>query len=210
MTPAAAPSQRRQQASRRPRGPDRAQARIGYLFASGYGLLLLAFGVGPMVYAMYLAFTKAGDFVGLANFQKVFGDFRFVPAVQHVAAFLAVWLVSLLVLVVLLALIVHACARVAVVIRALPVLHPGALAGSASVMLWLFLLDPSVSPVSVVLTQLGFENFIQTVALDNLPVIFTVIAFWAGAGGWIIIMYGALNTISIDVMEAARSTAREP
>jgi multiple sugar transport system permease protein len=205
MTPAAAPSQRRQQASRRPRGPDRAQARIGYLFASGYGLLLLAFGVGPMVYAMYLAFTKAGDFVGLANFQKVFGDFRFVPAVQHVAAFLAVWLVSLLVFVVLLALIVHAI-RVRWLSSSARFLFyiPGALAGAASVMLWLFLLDPSVSPVSVVLTQLGFENFIQTVALDNLPVIFTVIAFWVGAGGWIIIMYGALNTISIDVMEAAR------
>ena len=34
--------------------------------------------------------------------------------------------------------------------------------------------------------------------------IFTVIAFWTGAGGWIIIMYGALNNISTDVMEAAR------
>ena len=81
---------------------------------------------------------------------------------------------------------------------------PGALAGAASVMLWLFVLDPSVSPLAVVLEQFGFTNFTQTVALANLPVIFTVIAFWTGAGGWIIVMYGALNTISVEVMEAAR------
>ena len=40
--------------------------------------------------------------------------------------------------------------------------------------------------------------------------IFTVIAFWTGAGGWIIIMYGALNTISADVMEAARIDGAGP
>ena len=181
------------------------------MFSSGYVVLLLAFGIGPMLYALYLAFTKAGAFVGLANFVKVFGDFRFFPAVQHVSAFVAIWLVSLIVFVLLLALVVHAV-RVRWLSATSRFLFyiPGALAGSASVMLWLFLLDPSVSPVAVVLNQFGFTSFIQTVALGNLPVIFTVIAFWTGAGGWIIIMYGALNTISPDVMEAARIDGAGP
>lgn len=205
MAPAAAPSQGGQQASRRPRSRHHAQARIGYLFSSGYGFLLLAFGVGPMVYALYLAFTQGGEFVGLDNFTNVFGDFRFWPAVRHVAAYLVVWLVSLMVLVVLLALIVHTI-RVRWMSFTTRFLFyiPGALAGAASVMLWLFVLDPSVSPLAVVLEQFGFTSFTQTVALANLPVIFTVIAFWTGAGGWIIVMYGALNTISVEVMEAAR------
>jgi multiple sugar transport system permease protein len=30
-----------------------------------------------------------------------------------------------------------------------------------------------------------------------------VIAFWTGAGGWILVLYGALNTIPADVLEAA-------
>jgi len=34
--------------------------------------------------------------------------------------------------------------------------------------------------------------------------VFAVIAFWTGAGGWIVIMYGALNNISTEIMEAAR------
>ncbi len=158
-----------------------------------------------MAYALYLSFTKRGQFVGLDNYVRVFGDFRFFPAVQHVAVFLAIWVVTLTVLVLLLALIVHAV-RVRWLSSTARFLFyiPGAFAGAASVMLWLFLIDPSVSPVSVVLSWFGYTSFTQTIAVDNLPLIFTVIAFWTGAGGWIIIMHGALNTISDEIMEAAR------
>jgi len=38
----------------------------------------------------------------------------------------------------------------------------------------------------------------------HLPPIFAIIAFWTGAGGWIVIMYGALNNISPALIEAAR------
>ena len=100
-----------------------------------------------MVYALYLSFTKRGQFVGLDNYVKVFGDFRFLPAVQHVAVFLAIWVVTLTVLVLLLALIVHAV-RVRWLSSTARFLFyiPGAFAGAASVMLWLFLLDPSRQP----------------------------------------------------------------
>ena len=175
------------------------------MFSSGYVLLLLVFGVLPMVYALYLSFTKRGQFVGLDNYVKAVGDFRFLPAVQHVAAFLVIWVVTLTVLVTLLALIVHAV-RVRWLSSTTRFLFfiPGAFAGAASVMLWLFLLNPSVSPVSFVLRWFGYTNFVQAIDLNNLPLIFTVVAFWTGAGGWIIIMYGALNNISDEIMEAAR------
>jgi multiple sugar transport system permease protein len=190
---------------RRPQTGASAQAFAAYVFSSGYVLLLLVFGVLPIVYALYLSFTKSGQFVGLDNYVKAVGDFRFMPAVQHVAAFLVIWVVTLTVLVTLLALIVHAV-RVRWLSSTARFLFyiPGAFAGSASVMLWLFLLNPSVSPVSFVLKWFGYTNFVQAIDLNNLPLIFTVIAFWTGAGGWIIIMYGALNNISDEIMEAAR------
>jgi multiple sugar transport system permease protein len=207
--PTAAPKQERQWAPlrlrRRPRTGASAQAFAAYVFCSGYVLLLLVFGVLPMVYALYLSFTKRGQFVGLDNYVKAVGDFRFLPAVQHVAAFLVIWVVTLTVLVTLLALIVHAV-RVRWLSSTTRFLFfiPGAFAGAASVMLWLFLLNPSVSPVSFVLKWFGYTNFVQAIDLNNLPLIFTVVAFWTGAGGWIIIMYGALNNISDEIMEAAR------
>jgi len=207
--PTAAPTKKRQWAPlrlrRRPQTGASAQAFAAYVFCSGYVLLLLVFGVLPMVYALYLSFTKSGQFVGLDNYVKAVGDFRFLPAVQHVAAFLVIWVVTLTVLVTLLALIVHAV-RVRWLSTTTRFLFfiPGAFAGAASVMLWLFLLNPSVSPVSFVLKWFGYTNFVQAIDLNNLPLIFTVVAFWTGAGGWIIIMYGALNNISDEVMEAAR------
>ena len=207
--PTAAPTKERQwgplRPRRRPQTGARAQAFAAYVFCSGYVLLLLVFGVLPMVYALYLSFTKSGQFVGLDNYVKAVGDFRFLPAVQHVAAFLVIWVVTLTVLVTLLALIVHAV-RVRWLSTTTRFLFfiPGAFAGAASVMLWLFLLNPSVSPVSFVLKWFGYTNFVQAIDLNNLPLIFTVIAFWTGAGAWIIIMYAALHNISNEIMEAAR------
>jgi multiple sugar transport system permease protein len=184
---------------------------MGYAFSSGYTVLLLLFGVLPTLYAFFLAFTKNGAFVGLDNFARVFADYRFFPAVQHVALYLVIWLVLLVVVVVLLALIVHAIrARwLSASVRFLYFI-PGALAGASSVMLWLFVLDPTVSPVAGLLRALGLDSFVQTVSVQNLPVVFTVIAFWTGAGGWIVIMYGALNNIPVEVMEASRIDGAGP
>ena len=178
---------------------------MAYAFSSGYGILLLLFGLGPAVYAVYLAFTQAGRFAGLDNFVRVFADYRFWPAVQHVSTYLVIWLVFQIVFVVLLALIVHNFASRWLSTSARFVYYiPGALAGASSVLLWLFLLDPTVSPVSGILRALGFDSFVATVSLDNLPVIFTIVSFWTGAGQWIVIMYGALNNISPEIMEASR------
>ncbi|MFF3916461.1 carbohydrate ABC transporter permease [Streptomyces sp. NPDC001852] len=192
-------------ATRRRRGAAR-QSRAGMAFVAAYVLLLVAFGVLPTAYAVYFAFTDAGGTVtGFANFVTTAQDFRFLDAVSHVAAYLAFWLLSLVVFVVALALLLHRLASGSAG-KALRFLYyiPGALAGAASVLVWLFMLDPTVSPVSSLLDALGFHTFGEVIAPGNLPLLFTIIAFWTGAGGWIVVMYGALNNIPTDVMEAAR------
>lgn len=190
---------------------ERAQGRIGLVFVSAYTLFLLVFGVFPSLYAIYLAFTKRRAFVGVDNFVKVFKDFRFLPAVEHVGLYLLIWLVSLVVLVVLLAIVVHGIGTrwLSTGVRFLYYI-PGALAGASSVMLWLFVLDPTVSPVAPLLHAIGLSSFVESVQADHLPVTLAVIAFWTGAGGWIVVMYGALNNISRDVIEAARVDGAGP
>lgn len=179
---------------------------IGPIFVTPYVLFTLTFGILPALYALYLAVTDAnGSFVGFANFSHVTSDYRFWPDVVHVASYLGIWLVSLLVLVVLLALLIHAIRTrwVSSLVRLLYYI-PGALAGASSVLLWLFVLDPTASPVAPLLQAMGFTNFDQTVSPSHLPIIFAIVAFWTGAGGWIVVLFGALNNISIDIMEAAR------
>jgi multiple sugar transport system permease protein len=165
-----------------------------------------------MIYALDLAVTTdTGGWAGFRNFVKTANDYRFVPAFKHILLYTSVWLSLLIVVVVSLALLLHGRAsRASSTFRFLYYI-PGALAGAASVLVWLFMLDPSVSPGSFLLRHvLGANLFVESIAPGKLPFIFAMIAFWTGAGGWIVVMYGALNTIPTDLEEAARIDGAGP
>ena len=192
--------------SERPPAPRRRKRpKAGYGFVAGYFVLLLLFGVVPTVYAIWLALTNSnGQLVGIGNFTQVFGDYRFLPAFEHVAIYLAIWMVVLVVAVVGLALMLHGRMRRASAVSRFIFYLPGALAGAASALVWMFMLDPSVSPLSGLLHDLGFSTFSDVILPQHLPIVFAVMAFWTGAGGWIVVMYGALNNIPDELLEAAR------
>jgi multiple sugar transport system permease protein len=188
------------------------RATRGLPFVLPYLPLLVGFGIAPTIYALDLAFTSAdGRWVGFHNFVRTFNDYRFVPAFEHVLLYTGIWLGALVVFVVGLTLLLHGRAnRVSSTYRFLFYI-PGALAGAASVLVWLFMLDPVVSPGSFLLRHvLGSHLFVQSIAPAKLPFIFAMIAFWTGAGGWIVVMYGALNTIPHDLEEAARMDGAGP
>jgi multiple sugar transport system permease protein len=178
----------------------------GHVFVAGYVILLLAFGVAPTAYGIYFAFSNAGNtFAGLSNFTDAYRDFRYLPAVGHVGLYLLIWLIALVVLVTGLALVLQQlrARRLSRMVRFLYYI-PGALAGAASVMVWLFMLDPTVSPAAALLRLLGYDTFGQVIEPGHLAILFAMIAFWTGAGGWIVVMSGALNNIPHELLEAAR------
>ncbi|QPK82347.1 sugar ABC transporter permease [Schaalia sp. ZJ405] len=178
---------------------------VPYLFVAPYVILLVIYGIVPVVYAFLLSLSHPdGSFAFLDNFIQVVNDYRFLTSMKNVGIYVVIWLSSLLILVVLLALLTHQAFQHFSKIARFVYYIPGALAGAASTLVWMFMLDPSVSPVSSFLNSIGIESFAQSVGPDKLPWIFAVIAFWSGAGGWIIIMYGALNGIPHEVIEAAR------
>jgi multiple sugar transport system permease protein len=184
----------------------------GLPFVLPYLPFLFVFGIAPTVYALDLAFTSSGGgWVWFHNFVRTYNDYRFTPAFKHILLYTSVWLGMLVVFVVGLALLLHGRAnRVSSTFRFVFYM-PGALAGAASVLVWLFMLDPVVSPGSFLLHHvLGASIFAQSIAPGNLPFIFAMIAFWTGAGGWIVVMYGALNTIPHDLEEAARIDGAGP
>jgi multiple sugar transport system permease protein len=190
--------------------PRRHRSLGGYAFVSGYVALLLALGVLPTIYGLSLAFQKNsptggnGGFAGFSNFISTAEDYRFLPAFENIGEYLGVWLVGTVVLVLVLALLVHSVGRRLSSTMRFVYYLPGALVGSASVVLWLFVLDPVVSPVAPILRGLGYSEFVQVVSPSHLPVVFALMAFWTGAGGWILVMYGALNNIPNELIESAR------
>jgi len=188
------------------------RAAHGWAFVGPYLPLLVTFGILPMIYALYLAVTNGdGGWVGIDNFTRTVRDYRFLPAFGHILLYTTVWLGSLMVLVVGLALLLHGRAnRVSSTFRFLFYI-PGALAGASAVLVWLFMLDPSVSPGSFLLNHVFDAHlFVEAIAPGNLPFVFAMIAFWTGAGGWIVVMYGALNTIPHELEEAARIDGAGP
>jgi multiple sugar transport system permease protein len=182
------------------------RGRAGHYFVASYVVLLVFFGILPTGYAIYYAFTSsAGAFAGISNFTKAAADFRYLPAVEHMVLYLVFWIVILTVSVVGLALMLHRLASRGLS-RTLRFCYyiPGALAGVASVLVWLFMLDPTVSPVSFLLRGLGYATFPAVIEPGHLALLFALVAFWTGGGGWIVVMYGALNNITPEIMEAAR------
>ena len=187
---------------KRERPPAGSSRTAGYFFVALYVALLLLLGIAPVVYAIYLSLSGSGGFG--SSFVDAVHDYRFIPAFEHIIEFMAIWLVSQTIFVVGLTLTLHNQAqRVGASFRFVFYI-PGALAGAASVIVWLFMLDPTASPFAFGLHWLGYAQFNNAIAPGNLPAIFAIMAFWTGAGAWIVVMYGALNNIPHELIECAQ------
>jgi multiple sugar transport system permease protein len=174
-----------------------------------YALFLLAFGIGPGLYALLISFARfeggRPQFfqAGLANYALAYSDFRFLPAMQNVGTFLLISLPVGVIGVVGLALLLHMRAgNFATVMRTIYFI-PGAVAGPTAVLLAIFVFDPNISPFRGLLQLMGYSVVGDVIKPAHLPLLFTLLGFFAGAGGWIAIFYGALNGISHEIIEAA-------
>ena len=187
----------------KPESPRR-RSRAGYLFVGGYAVLLGVVGLWPAGYALNLALTTFdGAFSGLSNFTGSYNQGFLIPAFEHVGEFMLIWLTALIVMVIGLSLFMHTLApRVSAAFRFMFYV-PAAFAGSASVLLWLFMFQPGLSPWDFVLHALGYKTLGDTLISGNLPIIYALIAFWTGAGSWILVIHGALTNVPDEVLEAA-------
>jgi multiple sugar transport system permease protein len=205
--PVAVPARR----TRRSAGRRSAETRGAWLLTTPYLALLMIGGIIPVGYAIVTALETPStplhprsEFGSVESFHTVVTDFRFVDTFMNVFATLAVWLPIMMIGIVGLALLVHASpGRFGTTMRFVYYI-PGALAGVANLVLWVYLLNPSQSPIEGVWRALGIDTIKQAVATPNhLPFILTAMMFFQGVGSWIIVVNGGLNGISEEVLEAA-------
>jgi multiple sugar transport system permease protein len=180
-----------------------------YLLTTPYLVLLAVAGLIPAVYALVESFEPSSGLGGsvshglFANYQRVFTDYRFDSAFLHVGETLLVWLPLFIVIVVGLALLMHQRpGRLSRSVQFILYL-PGALAGIANFVLWLFILDPTVSPIRFLAHGFGETTLDQVAQPAHLPIILAAMLIFLGSGTWIVIVYGGLNNIPEDVLEAA-------
>jgi multiple sugar transport system permease protein len=184
----------------------------GWSFSGVYVLFLLVFGLIPVIFAIAESFhpvMQPGQW-SLHNYVAAFTDFRFLPAVGNVLTFMIIWIPIMVFGTLLLALLLHERASRSIGALRLIYFLPGAVTGSAAVMLWYFMLSPELSPFAPVFHALGWETNNEMFTTGHLAPIFALVAFATGVGQWILIMFGSLQAIPEDVLEAARIDGAGP
>ncbi len=185
---------------------------VAYLFLLPFALGFLAFGIYPVINTLALSLTNTtilggdGDFVGLANFTRLFADKVFLRAVGNT------WLMWILIFIpqigialLLAALFTNARLNIkaAGVWRAvfyLPnLLMPAAIAALFSTLFGLY------GPVNQFMVRAGFlteaYRYMEEIGIARALVIF--ITWWIWFGHTMIIVMAGMTSIPIQLYEAA-------
>lgn len=188
----------------------RTEARGAWTLLSPYLVLLFFAGILPILYALYTSLQRAptplqpeSGFGGFQSYVTVFTDYRFIGTFVNIFSVLLVWLPIMMLGIVGLALLVHASpGRFGGIMRFVYYV-PGALAGIANFVLWVYLLNPSQSPIGFLWEGFGLDTIKGVAAPDHLPMILAGMLFFQGVGTWIVVVNGGLNGIPDEIFEAA-------
>lgn len=171
-----------------------------------YLALLIAFGVIPIIVAAVTSMEPSvlNPGGGPLNYLQALQDFRFLAALGNVGVFLLLYVPTMLIVVAGMSLLLDTVRGRWNVSFRLAYIVPASLTGAAAVLVWYFLLEPTLSPYRDILHALGITQGGQIWRSGNLAWIFALMAFSTGAGNWIVVQYGSLQSISEDILEAAR------
>ncbi|MEV7275004.1 carbohydrate ABC transporter permease [Streptomyces bacillaris] len=195
------------------RGPHRpwrrriADQATAYAFLAGGLLCFVLFSWYPAVRSVIIAFQKYTpgsdpQWVGTANFTRVFQDPEFAAAWRNTLTFTVLALVIGFAVPFVMALVLnelrHAKAFFRVVVY-LPVMIPPVV----SALLWKWFYDPGAGLANEVLRFLHLPTSNWTNGADTALLSLVIVATWANMGGTVLIYLAALQGIPGELYEAA-------
>jgi multiple sugar transport system permease protein len=184
----------------------------GYLFLSPWILSFLLLMLGPLLFSFYLSFCSWDGggldrlhWVGLANYKNLLMSDDRVWRSLYNTAFYAFFSVPLgVVLALLLAVALNQEVRGILFFRTIFYL-PKVVGGPATVMLWLWLFNPTFGPLNTILTRLGVPPDYQPSWLQSeiwsKPAL-VIMSLW-GIGGSMLIYLAGLQNVPGQLYEAA-------
>ena len=177
-----------------------------FLMFLPYLVLLVMFAIVPIVMAFRVSIgpSRLSPEGGFGNYMFVFADFRFLSAVGNVALFLVIYLPAMLIVVAGLSLLLDTIKMKYTLPLRLAYLVPAGISGSVAILVWYFMLEPTYSPFAGIFAEFGITEGVEIFNTSNLVYIFALMAFFTGAGNWIVIQYGSLQSIPDEILEAAR------
>jgi multiple sugar transport system permease protein len=185
----------------------RSEALVGYGFLAPQLIGLLLFCIGPLIFAVVLAFSNwdgfgTRSFAGLANFRWVFTDPQMLISMRNTVWFTILQVPGLLAAGFVAAFLLQKTYRIKNVYRVFyfaPVIT-SSIAVSA---IWLWLLNPELSPITTFLERFGITppDWLQNPA-TMIPSI-VLVSVWQGVGYQMVMFMAGLESIPKALMEAA-------
>ena len=179
-----------------------------YLMIGPFLLLFLVFVIWPILNSFYLSFTqyngiKPPEFIGFQNYQRLWGDSRFMTALTNTTIFV-VAIVSLnSVLGLGIAMAFRAPTLVNQVCRALFFL-PAVTSTVATSVLWRTIFSgEDFGLANTVRHWFGLSSISFTSKPEWTIPILVIVSLWGGVGGTMIIFLAGLQSIPLDLTEAS-------
>jgi glucose/mannose transport system permease protein len=144
------------------------------------------------------------DFVGLAQYARLFANDRWLLSLENLALYGALFTAACLVLGFLLAALIDRQVRVEAALRT-AFLYPYAMSFIATGVVWQWLLNPA-NGIQEVVRRLGFPAFQFDWIVDPNKVLYTIViaTVWQFAGLVMVIVLAGLRGVDPDIWKAAR------
>ncbi|HET8590121.1 MAG TPA: sugar ABC transporter permease, partial [Nakamurella sp.] len=204
---------RRPTAPRRRRRYDKRETRAALLFISPWIVGFLVFTLGPMIWSLYLSFTRytlieSPKFIGIQNYQRMIEDPRIATALANTFIYAVLYVPSAIIVSLGLAMLLARLARGAGFFRTvyyLPVMTPGV----AVAVLFSLLLNGNYGLINRGLALIGIQGPQWLTDPGWIKPSIVVMSLW-GLGGAIVIMLAALKNVPRDLYEAASIDGASP
>ena len=185
------------------------EKRLGYTLVAPALILLLLLVAYPFVLSIWLSFTDTqiarsdtGLFIGLENYFKLWGRTIFREKVIYNTFLYTIGAVPIkLGLGLLLALLLNRPFPLRSIIRGL-ILIPWVLPTSLSMIIFLWLFEPTLSVLNYMLAGVGFES-IQWLGPKTAIFSVMMVNIWRGTPFFAVVLLAALQGVPKDQMEAA-------
>lgn len=180
----------------------------GYAFMAPQLVGLLAFMIGPLVFAIVLAFMKWDGFgnrtfVGLGNFATVLANEQYRQSALNTLWFTALQVPALMISAFVFALLLQNTGKMMNVYRT-AFFAPQVTATVAVSVVWLWLLNPEISPLTAGLRKLGWDappDWLQDPTYVIPAVV--LVSVWQGLGYQVVMFMAGLQNVPASMYEAA-------
>lgn len=165
--------------------------------------------LGTTLWSLRVSLTSSrtfpnDDFIGLAQYQRLFENERWVLSLQNLAVYGVLFILACIVIGFLLAVFIDQKVRGEGVLRTI-FLYPYAMSFVATGLVWQWVLNPG-DGMQRAMRQMGWSEFTFEWIIDQDMVIYTVViaAVWQASGLVMAMMLAGLRGIDEDIWKAAR------